>query len=380
MSDALGTFLVLSGCFLAASAYVLQKKGNMAVAALSPELRRPIFHNITWLCGLVCMILSASLVVASSPFLDQSKSAPLGAATLVFNTGLSSLFLGEKFLILHFLSTVLIIIGAVISSSANASPSADLTYSQIMGLYDSVAAGFSVISVLLFALSFYVLRRISSTPFAEWSKTQKTVLSLLAPALGGCCNGFVSYATKVVTTAAGKGDSSSFSSPFLYLFFLLLCTSVFGQVKFLNLGLVYFPAMAIVPVFQCAIILSNSICGIVYFHDMRSNAVALGVFFLGAFICTLGILLLLLNTADSAESSTPEGRPQDSLIVRAPEQIDTTSVAPIVSLDTLHLARERNSPRYKEWPEPSDFEACPSDVSQSRPWYLREVKSFFSGF
>jgi acyl-CoA synthetase (AMP-forming)/AMP-acid ligase II len=180
MSDAIGTILVLSGCFLAASGYALQKRGNTQNDAQLAALRKPLWRNASWLAGLGCMIISALLVVASAPFLDQSKSAPLGAATLVFNTLLSSVVLGESFLVLHLISTVLIIVGSVTSSLANAAPSQDLSFAQITALFDGVALAFFIACALLAAGSVWTLRRISRAPRAEWSARDATTLSLLA--------------------------------------------------------------------------------------------------------------------------------------------------------------------------------------------------------
>lgn len=96
MSDVLGTALpvVLGGCFLAASGYVLQKKSHVLneIAVLSGGVAKRFYLSPLWIGGMICMIVSAGLVVASAPFLDQSKQAPLGAATLVFNSLLLRLF------------------------------------------------------------------------------------------------------------------------------------------------------------------------------------------------------------------------------------------------------------------------------------------------
>jgi uncharacterized membrane protein len=410
MSDALGTLLVLSGCFLAASGYVLQKKGNMAWSAEPAVLRKPIYCNRLWLGGLVCMVASALLVVASAPFLDQSKSAPLGAATLVFNTLFSTLFLGEKFLVLHLISTLLIVVGAVLSAGANTAPSADLTYPQILSLFDAIATAFSVLCALLVGASVLVLRRISRQPRAQWSSADATTLSLLAPALGGAANGFVSYATKVVTTALGKGDAGAFASPAFWAFLALQVAAVLGQVNFLNLGLAYSSAMQIVPVFQCAIIFSNSVCGIVYFHDMRANPGALGVFFTGAAICGAGILLLLLNKdkakvegegrGSSAETlieppagaaaGAAAGSAEGGALATAPPAVgsadSSSSSTSTTSSDSLEAARALSAQKYTGvWPEPvgdtaglTQGEGEGQEEAAHKPWYLREVRTLIA--
>ena len=403
MSDSLGTALVLAGCLTAAGGYVLQKKGNVAWAAQPPALRRPLYCNALWLAGLVSMVVSALLVVASAPFLDQSKSAPLGAATLVFNTILSALVLGERFLVLHLLSTVLVVAGAVTASSANAAPSAALSYAQIVGLFDGVAVGFSVVLAALGAGSALVLRRITRTPRAEWSQADAATLSLLAPALGGACNGLVSYATKAITTAAGGGDASALRSPGLYAFVALLLAAVYGQVSFLNLGLAYFSAMQVVPVFQFLIVFSNSLCGIVFFHDMRAAPGQLAVFFLGACICGAGILLLLLNKEDKGSgggasetlippadaAAAPAGGAALAPVAAAADSAaaqgggsDGSSAGPSSAASDLEASRALSLASSKlsvPWPAPSDEPDAASLSGAQAPWYLREVRSLLPG-
>ena len=95
--DVLGIGLVLSGTFLSALGYVLQKRAHVANSRLPERERRPLWRSVAWSLGLASMVASALLVVASAPFLDQSKAGTLGAATLVFNTVLSALLLSEPF-------------------------------------------------------------------------------------------------------------------------------------------------------------------------------------------------------------------------------------------------------------------------------------------
>jgi len=51
-------------------------------------------------------------------------------------------------------------------------------------------------------------------------------------------------------------------------------------------------ALQAVPIFQAAIIMSGSLVGIVYFHDMRGEPAALGTFFAGCAVLCSGVLVL----------------------------------------------------------------------------------------
>ncbi len=301
MSDVLGTALVLGGTFLAAAGYVLQKRAHTHLAPGAALTRSPV-----WLLGLACMIFSALLVVASSPFLDQSKQAPLGAATLVFNSLLATLVLSEKFLVLHGISTLVIIFGSVLAVSANGAASKTLALADIVALFDGACVAYSVLAaVALGGGAWWVERRAAEGP-AKWSARSRAVLSVLAPAIGGACNGWVGYAVKATTTVAAQGDWGALRGAPFWVFVLLAAAAVFGQVRFLNAGLAFFSAQRTVPVFQCAVIISNSFAGIAYFHDMRVAPQQLAIFFLGAAVCTAGILLLLLQK-DEGAAATADG-------------------------------------------------------------------------
>jgi hypothetical protein len=388
MSDVLGVALVLGGCFCAALGYVLQKKGNDVWQTL-PEPRPALTRNLVWLSGLCCLILSSLLVVASAPFLDQSKSAPLGAATLVFNTLLATLILGEKFLVLHLGSTLTIIIGSVAASSANQEPSASLSFAQILSLFDPVAWVFSFLMLGLAALSVHTLRRTTSKPQKEWSAGESTLVSLLAPALGGTANGFVSYGVKAISTVASKGEGGALSNPVFYLYVVLVLVCVHAQVSYLNKGLQYFTSMRIVPIFQCAVIFSNSLCGIVYFGDMRSTPLSLAIFFFGALVCAGGILLLLLNkeAAPASSSSSSDGAGGGGEGGEHTTHLKGDTTLP----GDREEGEERDDKKgHLPWPEPSedlstfrqgalDRERTSTSLlgGSAPPWYLLEVKSYF---
>ena len=85
-------------------------------------------------------------------------------------------------------------------------------------------------------------------------------------------------------------------NPVFYLYFLLAAVSVLCQLRYLNKGLEFFDALQVVPIFQCFIIFSNALAGIVYFHDMRTAAAyKLVLFGVGGAICIAGIAILLIK-------------------------------------------------------------------------------------
>ena len=307
--DARGTALVLLGTFLAALAYVLQKSAHASAQGPAVEnsdrlLRAapappaiapppPLHSRPVWLCGILCMLLSGAAITASS--LDQTKQAALGAATLIFNAALATLLLRERFLVLHALSTLVIMCGVAISVRANHELSRSFTFPAILALLDYTSLFFSAAAAAGLCACHAWLARVGGAP-PPWRPWVRSLYSVLAPAAGGLCNGLCGAALKALATAAQSGElvSAAVSAPFWGLILLVALTAS-AQVHFLNAGLALFTASRIVPVFQCSVIVCNALCGIVYFHDMRAHPLQLAWFFVGALVCVGGVLLLLLQ-------------------------------------------------------------------------------------
>lgn len=93
-----------------------------------------------------------------------------------------------------------------------------------------------------------------------------------------------------------------------------------GQVRYLNKGLQFFDAMSVVPVFEAAIILSNSVAGIVYYRDLRDQSTGKKLAFAaGALMSIAGVNILLLKArhvgtpphgGEGKEGAGDEGVPQ----------------------------------------------------------------------
>jgi Magnesium transporter NIPA len=322
MSDVLGISLTLVGTFLAALGYALQKKALTEIG--TSKVR--VYQNYKWLIGLVCMVVSALLVVASSTMLDQSKSAPLGAATLVFSSILAAVLLHERFTVLHLISTITIISGTILAITATSSASVTYSFEQVLNLLiDALVMSYTILVVTAMVIAIYYLETISKYPQRLWTKTQNTFMMIASPMVGGFANGFVGYSVKVVSTVFTTSDWGAFATFAIYLYIVISVLSVFAQVRYLNKGLEFFSSLRIVPIFQSSIIFSNSFAGIVYFHEMRSaSATTMFIFFLGAFICVAGIVLLLMQKEFPQQPTTPTTTPKEK---PAQEVIKTDNVS-----------------------------------------------------
>lgn len=70
--DAVGIVLQIIATFLAAAAYVLQKKAHMRT---DEDSGKSVYRDILWQLGFVFMVVTALIDVYSFSLLDQSKLA-----------------------------------------------------------------------------------------------------------------------------------------------------------------------------------------------------------------------------------------------------------------------------------------------------------------
>jgi uncharacterized membrane protein len=243
------------------------------------------------------MVVSAGLVMLSDFFLDQSKSAPIAASTVVFNAIFASVFLKEKFTVVHTISVTLTTLGVILASLGNNAPSKELTFQEIID--DSTGDALTDLwattcSAALFfgGIAVELARR---KPAVLHTQRDRLALTFISPLIGGLCNGFATWGAKAVTTALGRDSSTALSQPQFYGFVVLAIVSVLMQVHFLNRGLAAAPALRIVPIFQSTVVLSNALGGIAFFHDLRTaSAGNIVLFCFGAIVLCIGILTLLL--------------------------------------------------------------------------------------
>ena len=113
--------------------------------------------------------------------------------------------------------------------------------------------------------------------------------------------GFTGYAAKALSAAIFHADWDQLAAAPFYVYLAIAGIAVSGQVRYLNKALHSFDAMSVVPVFQGAIILSNSLAGIVYYRDLRDESAGRKfAFAVGALATIGGVNILLLKARKSA--------------------------------------------------------------------------------
>ena len=205
--------------------------------------------------------------------------------------------LKEKFTRIDFASVVAISGGTILALSAGEATSKDFLFDEILGLLNDnlVIAYSSIVGVLVFVTALYI-ERVAKIPVSSWTPFQSWIISVCSPAVGGACMGFTGMAVKAMSAALFHSDWKQLANYPFYIYFAISAVFVMGQVRYLNTGLRFYDAMGVVPVFEAAIILSNSMAGIVYFRDLREAPDGKKVMFAaGALLAIVGVNIQLLK-------------------------------------------------------------------------------------
>jgi hypothetical protein len=307
--SAIGILLMILATFLAALGYVLQKRGQLLSAP-----KRSLWRSPSWLIGLLLLAACSGINIAAAAFVDQSKSSTLGAVTLVFNIILSAAILKERFLVIHALSALLVIAGTLVAVFAAPASGKVFTLDDTIALFDGVAIAYSVI------LGCALFGGAAVVEFATWrGKIVPAQLSFrfaaIAAGVGGAFNGLVMLAVKVGSSAAADGDWSAFARPAMWAYQVTGCITVVAQVRYLNAALRLASALQAVPIFQAGTIISGSLVGIIYYHDLRSSPGSLALFGFGALVCLSGVLVLAAQRP--SQMPVPHPPPQQRLLPAA---------------------------------------------------------------
>ena len=327
-----GIFLQVLATFLAALAYVLQKQAHtMALAggAGAP----PATSSPRWRAGLACMVLVAGIDAFSFSLLDQSTLGAFGAATLAWNIVLARLVLGEALTRTTMVAAALIAVGTVLAVSSSGSAATDFTLPLILELAEQPRVyAWVVVNALGIAAAARVLEQAAALPEGARSPHHDVLFAVLSPVTGGMCMGcallpccapavplppitcacpthrpthphppacartrrFTGWGAKAVSTVLFGGEWEQFGRAPLYGFIVLVAGALALQVRYLNRGLENADAMRVVPVFQAAIVFSNSMGGIIFYGDLLGESAAhQAAFAFGALVSICGVAVLL---------------------------------------------------------------------------------------
>lgn len=246
-----GVGLAVGGNTLIACSLTLQKFCvNREVATGVKTGSMPLF----WL-ALAGMIGGEVGNFAAFGFCSQTVVSPLGAVSVIVNTVLAAVFLGEKIYGQTIIGIALTLVGSVGVVLFSPPAVGDLTCDSFVSkLASPYAYGYLIVVAVAIALLWLVELR--------WASRLVLIDVGLCSLLGSV--------TVICSTALSKfivGGGLCFGSPVLYVLVLLLVTTAVLQLRFLNKAMEHFPAAVVVPTYYLTFTLSSIAGGVWVFNE-----------------------------------------------------------------------------------------------------------------
>jgi uncharacterized membrane protein len=304
----------------------------------APPAQRSLTCHPIWLLGAICVGLGAILDLVSFAFASVSLLAPLGAMTLVLNLFMAPLFLKEKLTMYDVTCTMIILAGTIVALCFGNKSNTSYSLQQLLALYSETAfliyvGVFLLVLVVSFFYQMRALHRLDNPDkYSEdvIAREHRYVL-LYYPTLAGVFGahsvlGAKSAIEMIKSSISGRSPDDIKS--FLFIVFILVCVvAIYLQCYFLNKGLARADALLVVPIYQVAWVLMNTILGMIYFRDwFTMTNTQVGVFCLGVVITLVGVYLLSLR----------EKAPVSSF-AKAASSVNTDGEA--ASMDHVHTPR-----------------------------------------
>ena len=255
----------------------------------------------------------------------QSLLAPLAALSLVYNLGMASYMLGEKYTRQDLYATLTIFLGTGISVSNAPHEEIEYNLQDLLELWNKDRMFYYSICIPLVLLFHYLLVfftehpnhvltpsffRVSgkSTSQGGRSSWKQRIVGFLrmagycgfAGTIGGQSLLFAKSVVELIKSAFKGSDAFWHYQTYFIIVMLALCLVL--QVHFLNGGLKFFDSLYVIPVYQSYWILAGVIGGLVYFGEWEAMTPYESRMFLFGIVVTF-CGLYILTRKESPENS-----------------------------------------------------------------------------
>uniref|UniRef100_A0A7S2W6H8 Magnesium transporter n=1 Tax=Mucochytrium quahogii TaxID=96639 RepID=A0A7S2W6H8_9STRA len=298
---AIGVILAVLASFITCLGLNLQKSSLCAPGNddLSP------WKQPKWAAGFVCVVVGSLIDFLAFGLAPQSLLAPLAALSLVWNLGMASYLLNEKYDRVDVMAVVLIFIGTGITVVFANHKEQEFTLDQLKALYAErrmVAYGIVVPALLAFhyGLIYYVQEKKLTGKKANMM--EMVGYAGFAGTVGGQSILFAKSTVELIKDASHGDDV--FWHIETYVIIALMTVCLLAQITFLNGGLKRFDSLFVVPVYQSYWIISGVVGGLVYFGEWeRFSNKQMVMFIVGTFVTLSGLLVLTQKDHSSSETT-----------------------------------------------------------------------------
>ncbi|EQC40964.1 hypothetical protein SDRG_02027 [Saprolegnia diclina VS20] len=297
----IGIGICLIGSTISNLGLNIQKYSFIMQAHLPDHERKPYNTQWRWWLGFFGVGVGSIADFAALTFAAQSIIMPVGAFTLVCNIVFAHFWLKEKLTRNDLWGTVWIVVGAVMVTIFGSHENTNYTLHELLRLYyrwDMLIYLVFIIGVLFFLYSMLmnaerILKKKGalSTEYKSVLKTHPLAYAGLAGVFGAQSVMFAKSTGELIKQSA-SGDNQ-FNKGLTYVILVGLVLTISMQTHLLSLGLKYFDALYIVPVFQCFFITFSVLGGAIYFQEFKDYTVTQYICFpLGVFITIYGVWVL----------------------------------------------------------------------------------------
>ena len=257
------------------------------------------YHRQTlWRVGLFLVILGSLADFVALIFAAQSIIAPLGSLTLVFNTMLAPLLLGEHTGSVDVLATVAIVLGSSLSVACADHRDRMYGLDELFGLFLKPRfVCYSLLVVAIIAGLYYHIRYLTSTSTSASPSNRKHTRFCYASLAGIVGAQSVLFAKCVGTMVVDMltGHSVLFVHVEAWVILALLSLTITFQIHYLNEGLRLFASSYVIPIYQSFWILGSVTAGMIFFGEykgvMDQWGTAIG-FPVGVIVVVAGVCVL----------------------------------------------------------------------------------------
>ncbi|ETV81337.1 hypothetical protein H257_05884 [Aphanomyces astaci] len=323
----IGIGICLIGSTISNFGLNIQKYSFMLQQHLPDHERKPYNTQWRWWLGFAGVGIGSVADFAALSFAAQSIIMPIGAFTLVCNIFFAHYWLKEKLTRNDLIGTVLICIGAVVVTIYGSHENVEYTLEILIHLYyrwDMLIYLIVIIAVVWVLIGMLKRAELVLKKKGPASLEYKAVLKLHPLTYAGLAGVFGAQSVMFAKSSGEllkqtlRGDNQ-FDKFLTYVIIVALVITISLETHCLSLGLKYFDALYIVPVFQCFFITFSVIGGAVYFEEFKDFTMTQWIVFpIGVLITIAGVIVL--SSRDMAHDA---GAPAEPAAPPPPPSTDT---------------------------------------------------------
>eukprot|EP00397_Hematodinium_sp_SG-2012_P026119 GEMP01027338.1.p1 GENE.GEMP01027338.1~~GEMP01027338.1.p1 ORF type:complete len:417 (+),score=48.28 GEMP01027338.1:23-1273(+) len=299
-----GAFLCILSCFVANFGLLLQKQALIRVSTAAGHETRSSWRNPRWVLGFFIFILGQLISVQALSLTPQSVLGALSGFSLVSNSFLAPVMLGEKCTYMHLLSTIMLVSGSICVVSFASSPAnnGDLTMERVESLLRRPQAVAVFVGSISFVGALYIRGRVAvmhrTSPLTKQPYPADPFTFAITSAILGAFSVTMTKGASTVLRTEYSENPAVLYHPILALMMAFGISCAVSSVWALNMGIFYYDALYIIPLYySLALLFQSGFGGAIYDEFSSMNTVQVAGFLSGVVVNVLGVWTLSIANA-----------------------------------------------------------------------------------